>query len=235
MYLCGRKKTPPADLKMKVITMTPNKEDYLKIIFELGGTDHKITNKQIMNSLNISAPSVSEMMSKLLKDDYIIHIPYKGVQLTEKGERQASLLLRKHRLWEVFLVDKLDYPWNEVHDDAEVLEHVTSRELANKLDKFLDFPKTCPHGGVIPSDMGKFPEKNTLSLIEYGQVGAVKIKRVLDDKELLEYLSSLQIKVGQMYTVKEYGPYEGPITLANETEEKQISYKAGLNIFVEEL
>lgn len=215
--------------------MTPNKEDYLKIIFELGGTDHKITNKQIMNSLNVSAPSVSEMMTKLLKDNYIIHVPYKGVQLTEAGEREASMLLRKHRLWEVFLVDKLAFPWDEVHDDAEVLEHVTSRELANKLDKFLGFPKTCPHGGAIPSDSGEFPEKNTESLVEFGQLGKVKIKRVLDDKELLEYLSSEKIEVGQTYTVTKYGKYEGPITLANDSEEKHISYKAGSNIFVEEI
>ena len=215
--------------------MTPNKEDYLKIIFELGGTEHKVTNKQIMNSLQISAPSVSEMMSKLLKDDYIVHVPYKGVQLTEKGEKKASILVRKHRLWEVFLVEKLEFPWNEVHEEAEVLEHVTSRELANKLDKFLDFPKTCPHGGVIPSDMGQFPEKNNLSLLNFGELKDVRIKRVLDDKELLDYLSSLDIKVGQIYTVKEYGIYEGPITLEDNNEEKQISYKAASNIFVEEI
>ena len=215
--------------------MTPNKEDYLKIIFELGGTEHKVTNKQIMNSLQISAPSVSEMMSKLLKDDYIVHVPYKGVQLTEKGEKKASILVRKHRLWEVFLVEKLEFPWNEVHEEAEVLEHVTSRELANKLDKFLDFPKTCPHGGVIPSDMGQFPEKNNLSLLNFGELKDVRIKRVLDDKELLDYLSSLDIKVGQIYTVKEYGIYEGPITLEDNNEKKQISYKAASNIFVEEI
>lgn len=215
--------------------MTPNKEDYLKIIFELGGTEHKVTNKQIMNSLQISAPSVSEMMSKLLKDDYIVHVPYKGVQLTEKGEEKASILVRKHRLWEVFLVEKLEFPWNEVHEEAEVLEHVTSRELANKLDKFLDFPKTCPHGGIIPSDGGQFPEKNNLSLINFGKLKDIRIKRVLDDKELLLYLSSLDIKVGQIYTVKEYGIYEGPITLKHNNEEKQISYKAASNIFVEEI
>lgn len=215
--------------------MTPNKEDYLKIIFELGGTEHKVTNKQIMNSLQISAPSVSEMMTKLLKDDYIVHVPYKGVQLTEKGEKKASILVRKHRLWEVFLVEKLEFPWNEVHEEAEVLEHVTSRELANKLDKFLDYPKTCPHGGVIPSDMGQFPQKNNLSLSNFGELKNIRITRVLDDKELLDYISSLDITVGQTYTVKEYGIYEGPITLEQNNKVKQISYKAASNIFVEEI
>lgn len=215
--------------------MTPNKEDYLKIIFELGGTEHKVTNKQIMNSLQVSAPSVSEMMTKLLKEDYIVHIPYKGVQLTEKGERKASVLVRKHRLWEVFLVEKLAFPWNEVHEEAEVLEHVTSRELADKLEKFLDYPKTCPHGGVIPSNSGQFSEKNNLSLVHFGKLTDIRIKRVLDDKELLDYLSSLDIKVGQIYTVKEYGIYEGPIILGYNNEEKQISYKAASNIYIEEI
>lgn len=215
--------------------MTPNKEDYLKMIFELGGTEHKVTNKQIMNGLQISAPSVSEMMTKLLKEDYIVHVPYKGVQLTKKGEQKASILIRKHRLWEVFLVEKLEFPWNEVHEEAEVLEHVTSRELANRLDKFLDYPKTCPHGGVIPSNMGQFAERNNLRLVQFEKLADIRIKRVLDDKELLDYLSSLDIKVGEVYTVKEYGKYEGPITLVHNNVEKQISYKAAANIFIEEI
>ena len=215
--------------------MTPNKEDYLKIIFELGGTEHKVTNKQIMNGLQISAPSVSEMLTKLLKEDYIVHVPYKGVQLTKKGEQKASILIRKHRLWEVFLVEKLEFPWNEVHEEAEVLEHVTSRELANRLDKFLDYPKTCPHGGVIPSNMGQFAERNNLRLVQFEKLADIRIKRVLDDKELLDYLSSLDIKVGEVYTVKEYGKYEGPITLVHNNVEKQISYKAASNIFIEEI
>lgn len=215
--------------------MTPNKEDYLKIIFELGGSEHKVTNKQIMNSLQISAPSVSEMMTKLLKEDYIVHAPYKGVQLTEKGGKKASILIRKHRLWEVFLVEQLGFPWNEVHEEAEVLEHVTSRELSNKLDKFLDYPKTCPHGGVIPSDIGQFPEKNNLSLIDFGKLTDIRIERVLDDKELLDYLSSLDIKVGQTYKIKEYGSYEGPITLEQNNQAKKISYKAASNIFIAEI
>lgn len=215
--------------------MTPNKEDYLKMIFELGGTEHKVTNKQIMNGLQISAPSVSEMMTKLLKEDYIVHVPYKGVQLTKKGEQKASILIRKHRLWEVFLVEKLEFPWNEVHEEAEVLEHVTSRELANRLDKFLDYPKTCPHGGVIPSNMGQFAERNNLRLVQFEKLADIRIKRVLDDKELLDYLSSLDVKVGEVYTVKEYGKYEGPITLVHNNVEKQISYKAAANIFIEEI
>ncbi len=130
--------------------MTPNREDYLKIILELGGDTTKVNNKQIVSSLAVSPASVSEMISKLVKEQLVEHSPYQGVQLTETGLQKASSLIRKHRLWEVFLVEHLDYSWNEVHDDAEVLEHVTSEQLADHLEDYLNHPMHCPHGGIIP-------------------------------------------------------------------------------------
>ena len=120
--------------------MTPNREDYLKIILELGGDTTKVNNKQIVSSLDVSAASVSEMISKLVKEELVEHSPYQGVQLTASGLQKASSLIRKHRLWEVFLVEHLDYSWNEVHDDAEVLEHVTSEHLADHLENYLNHP-----------------------------------------------------------------------------------------------
>ena len=117
---------------------------------ELGGDQKKINNKQIVSGLDVSAASVSEMISKLLKEGLVEHSPYQGVQLTESGLASASALIRKHRLWEVFLVEHLNYSWNEVHDDAEVLEHVTSGTLADHLEAYLGHPKFCPHGGMIP-------------------------------------------------------------------------------------
>ena len=116
--------------------MTPNREDYLKLILELGGDVQQISNKQIVIGLNISAASVSEMITKLVKEELIDHIPYKGVQLTPKGLSLASSLIRKHRLWEVFLVEHLGYSWNDVHDEAEVLEHITSNTLATRLEQY---------------------------------------------------------------------------------------------------
>ena len=124
--------------------MTPNREDYLKIILELGGDTTKVNNKQIVSSLDVSAASVSEMISKLVKEELVEHSPYQGVQLTASGLQKASSLIRKHRLWEVFLVEHLDYSWNEVHDDAEVLEHVTSEHLADHLENYLNHPEHCP-------------------------------------------------------------------------------------------
>lgn len=122
--------------------MTPNKEDYLKMIYELGGNNKKVSNKQLVTRLMVSAASVSEMVTKLLKEGFVEHVPYQGIQLTQAGLQKASALVRKHRLWEVFLVNYLGYAWNEVHEEAEVLEHVTSIELARRLDKYLISPKS---------------------------------------------------------------------------------------------
>lgn len=215
--------------------MTPNKEDYLKIIFELGGAHTKINNKQIVSGLNVSAASVSEMMSKLLKEGFVEHTPYQGVQLTEAGLLKAGILVRKHRLWEVFLVEHLGYSWNEVHDEAEVLEHVTSTVLSNRLEEYLEFPENCPHGGVIPNRDGKIVEKNLQTLIEKQVNEFVRIQRVLDDRELLDYLVSIDLKIGDECQIIEIGAYEGPITLLNGEKKVQVSHKAAGNIFIQDL
>lgn len=181
--------------------MTPNREDYLKLILELGGDQKKINNKQIVSGLDVSAASVSEMISKLLKEGLVEHSPYQGVQLTETGLASASALIRKHRLWEVFLVEHLHYSWNEVHDDAEVLEHVTSETLASRLEAYLDHPRYCPHGGMIP-EQGELiheGEKNTMSSYPVGT--KIRIARVLDERELLDYLVSIQLNIHEEYEI----------------------------------
>lgn len=215
--------------------MTPNKEDYLKLILELGGDEKMISNKQIVAGLHVSAASVSEMITKLLKEGYVQHSPYQGVQLTESGLANASSLLRKHRLWEVFLVNQLGYSWNEVHEEAEVLEHVTSNELARRLEKYLDFPKTCPHGGIIPAEKQAIHEQKLKTLADYPEGSTIRLTRVLDEKELLDYLVSLDLKLYEEWTITEIGAYEGPITLSNSVRTTHISFKAAGNIFVTEM
>lgn len=215
--------------------MTPNREDYLKLILELGGDQKKINNKQIVSGLDVSAASVSEMISKLLKEGLVEHSPYQGVQLTETGLASASALIRKHRLWEVFLVEHLHYSWNEVHDDAEVLEHVTSETLASRLEAYLDHPRYCPHGGMIP-EQGELiheGEKNTMSSYPAGT--KIRIARVLDERELLDYLVSIQLNIHEEYEIVDAAAYEGPITIKNDTKEIAVSYKAASTIFVDKL
>lgn len=215
--------------------MTPNREDYLKLILELGGDQKKINNKQIVSGLDVSAASVSEMISKLLKEGLVEHSPYQGVQLTETGLASASALIRKHRLWEVFLVEHLHYSWNEVHDDAEVLEHVTSETLASRLEAYLDHPRYCPHGGMIPEQGELIHEgvKNTMSSYPVGT--KIRIARVLDERELLDYLVSIQLNIHEEYEIVDAAAYEGPITIKNDTKEIAVSYKAASTIFVDKL
>lgn len=215
--------------------MTPNREDYLKLILELGGDVEKVSNKKIVAGLAISGASVSEMISKLVKEGLVDHSPYQGVQLTQLGLQKASALVRKHRLWEVFLVDHLAFSWNEVHDDAEVLEHVTSEMLEEKLDSYLKYPKLCPHGGMIPKHGEAIHEKKRKTLIDYPVNTKIEIARVLDEKELLDYLVSLNVSIHDQYTITNIAAYEGPITLKNQDREVAISFKAATTIFVDQL
>ncbi|MGM0156739.1 iron dependent repressor, DNA binding protein [Enterococcus sp. AZ191] len=215
--------------------MTPNREDYLKIILELGGDTTKVNNKQIVSSLAVSPASVSEMISKLVKEQLVEHSPYQGVQLTESGLKKASSLIRKHRLWEVFLVEHLEYSWNEVHDDAEVLEHVTSEQLADHLEDYLNHPKHCPHGGNIPHKDEVVHEERRQTLDSYPVGSTVRIARVLDEKELLDYLVTIDLNIDEEYEIIDIAAYEGPITIQNAQKKISVSFKAASTIFVDKL
>ncbi|HBK4059370.1 TPA: metal-dependent transcriptional regulator [Enterococcus faecium] len=215
--------------------MTPNREDYLKIILELGGDTTKVNNKQIVSSLDVSAASVSEMISKLVKEELVEHSPYQGVQLTASGLQKASSLIRKHRLWEVFLVEHLDYSWNEVHDDAEVLEHVTSEHLADHLENYLNHPEHCPHGGSIPKKEEVVHEERRQTLESYPVGTKVRIARVLDEKELLDYLVTIDLNINEEYEIVDIAAYEGPITIQNDRKKIPVSFKAAITIFVDKI
>ncbi|WP_373180113.1 metal-dependent transcriptional regulator [Enterococcus durans] len=215
--------------------MTPNREDYLKIILELGGDTTKVNNKQIVSSLAVSPASVSEMISKLVKEQLVEHSPYQGVQLTESGLKKASSLIRKHRLWEVFLVEHLEYSWNEVHDDAEVLEHVTSEQLVDHLEDYLNHPKHCPHGGNIPHKDEVVHEERRQTLDSYPVGSTVRIARVLDEKELLDYLVTIDLNIDEEYEIIDVAAYEGPITIQNAQKKISVSFKAASTIFVDKL
>ncbi|AMV61106.1 Mn-dependent transcriptional regulator MntR [Pediococcus damnosus] len=219
--------------------MTPMKEDYLKIIFELGGKSKKISNKQIAMRLNIAAGSVTEMVTKLVEEGLAKHTPYAGISLTEEGIQIAEIMVRKHRMWETFLVEKLNYKLSEVDSDAEVLEHVTSDHLLGSLDKFLGYPTHCPHGGVIPDKEGNYQEDSHTLLADVKEGATVKVDRFIDNHELLNYLDEIDLDIGDRIHVVHHAPFEGPTTvklLDNEspTDERQISYKAAHYVFVQE-
>lgn len=214
--------------------MTPSKEDYLKTIAGLGGETKIVNNKQLVEALHVSAASVTDMNSKLLKEGLITRIPYKGVQVTEKGLRLANQVIRKHRIWEVFLLEKLGYDWKEVHAEADRLEHASSDELIERLYHFLGEPEFDPHGGTIPARDSTTSAAQSTSLIELSPGESFVIKEVKDDQPFLEYLTSKKIQLRAHYTLLSKEAYEGDLTLKNvDGDITAISNKAAFKIYVE--
>ncbi|MEL6389549.1 MAG: metal-dependent transcriptional regulator, partial [Bacteroidota bacterium] len=138
-------------------TTTSTEEDYLKVIYQL--SEHarsQVSTSSVAQHIKTSAASVTDMLKKLSVKGFIHYEPYKGARLSPAGQRLATILVRKHRLWETFLVQKLDFTWDEVHEVAEQLEHIDSDKLVDRLDHFLGYPKYDPHGDPIPNAEGKF-------------------------------------------------------------------------------
>ncbi|ROR23964.1 DtxR family iron (metal) dependent repressor [Mobilisporobacter senegalensis] len=215
--------------------MTPNKEDYLKELYKLGGSNHLVSNKQMAQVLGITPASVTEMLNKLGKEGLLTITPYKGSQLTKEGLKIAFSLLRGHRLWEVFFIRHLGYTWSEAHEDAELLEHISPARLTDRLDRFLNYPAYCPHGSVIPKSDGQMEEVSLISIADLKVGETSQIRQVLEEKDFLDYLQDQGIEIGSQVTVISIGAYEGPFTLSLEEKIIQISYKAACQIFVSEI
>ncbi len=216
--------------------MTPNKEDYIKLIFELEGETKQIPNKIIAEQLAVSAASVSEMLVKLSKDGITTYVPYKGVQLTPKGATLAKNLIKRHCLWEVFLVEHLNYSWSDIHEEAELLEHATSDKLAAALEKYLNYPTICPHGSIIPSENGVPRIQGTETILDLEIGESAEISRVLEEKELLDYMTEIDLGIGRKVKLIAKASYGGPITLAvEEKREVQISLKAIEKIYIKRI
>nr|WP_263314804.1 metal-dependent transcriptional regulator [Mammaliicoccus sp. Marseille-Q6498] len=180
--------------------LTEEQEDYLKAIFGLNGTTDYVSNKNLAQDLNIKPSSVSEMMLRLKKDDYVDIRPYKGVKLTSKGLNHTMNIIKRHRLIERYLIEELEYTWDEVHEEAEVLEHRVSNRFIDKIDKLMGYPKTCPHGGIIPRE-NQIEEIYTTPISEYEVGDEVEIKRVMDYVNLLGYLSSEELLIGDVVKI----------------------------------
>ena len=185
-------------------------ENYLKAIFKISERAQKsASTNAIAKHLKTSAASVTDMLKRLAEKKFINYEKYKGVTLTAEGSKLATQLIRKHRLWEVFLVKKLRFTWDQVHDIAEQLEHIQSKELIMRLDAFLDYPKFDPHGDPIPNADGKFTirSQTPLSEMHKGQVGSlVGVKE--HTSEFLQYLNSQNIKLGTIFSINETMPYD---------------------------
>ena len=209
-------------------------ENYLKAIFSLSNyNDERVSTNAISEEMGTSATSVSDMLKKLLDKGYVKYEKYKGVTLSSKGVKKATNVLRKHRLWETFLVENLEFNWSEVHDIAEELEHIKSNKLINRLEKFLGYPKFDPHGDPIPSENGKFPNTNTISLdkVNIGTNGNV-MGVSIDDKLFLDYLTKLNIQIGSRVHVLNKNDFDQSLTIKINNKTYQISHDVSKNILI---
>lgn len=214
---------------------TLSEENYLKAIFHLESISGKgISTNAIAKKLNTKASSVTDMIKKLAEKELLIYKKYQGVTLTNIGKKVATGIVRKHRLWEVFLVEKLNFSWDEVHDVAEQLEHIKSPKLINELDLFLGFPKMDPHGDPIPDKDGNFQkiEKRLLSSLEVNQFG-ICIGVNDSSSEFLKYLDKHTISLGQQIRVLSKESFDKSITILIQNKEISISHKIANNIYIQ--
>lgn len=193
---------------------TFSEENYLKIIYRLDKQGVKITPTAIAETLNNKAASVIDMLKKLSEKKLLSYEKAKGVKLSPTGKSIAIAVIRKHRLWEVFLSEKLGYEWDQVHDIAEQLEHIHYSDLADRLDKFLGFPKYDPHGDPIPSANGEIASMNRIMLEEAGVGKTYTIVGVKNTSpEFLQYLNKLGIGIGTKIIVVEKISFDNSLSV----------------------
>jgi len=215
--------------------MTISEENYIKVIYHLSMVTPKgVNTNAIAGMLDTKASSVTDMMKKLSDKDLVRYQKYQGVTLTDKGFFSAKMIVRKHRLWEVFLVDKLGFSWDEVHEIAEELEHIKSEQLINKLDAFLGFPAADPHGDPIPDAKGviKKIEKQLLSEVEINApFHCVGVKDSSTD--FLKYLDKQKIALGSLVKVIDREYFDDTLTVEIDGKKLTISNKIANNLYVQ--
>ncbi len=213
---------------------TVSEENYLKSIFHLSGKDNKrVSTNDVAESLTTKASSVTDMIQKLSDKKLIKYEKYKGVLLTPKGRKIAASIVRRHRLWEVFLVDKLNFSWDEIHEIAEELEHVGSEKLIDKLEAFLGYPKKDPHGDPIPDKDGKMDHHKdfTIADLDIGETGViVGVKE--HSSEFLQYLDGVKLILGAKISIKKVFDYDKSVVAQLGNNELMLSERVAKNIYI---
>ena len=217
------------------VALSQAEENYLKAIQKLSDSDiSKISTNDIANMMNIAAPSVSDMLKKLASKKMISYEKYYGVKLTKQGELIAFNLVRKHRLWEVFLTQKLNFAWDEVHDIAEQLEHIKSDELINRLEKYLGNPKYDPHGDPIPDAKGQIQVRKQIQLNDLKKNEKAVIVGVKDTGVVfLQFLDSIQLSLGTKVQMKNIIEFDYSVIIKlGDNRELMLSHLVAQNIYV---
>lgn len=189
-------------------------ENYIKAIWHLQQHDANVTTNELAAELHTKPASVTDMLKRLKEKKLLNYQPYYGVKLNADGKKIALSIIRKHRLWEFFLVEKLKFNWDEVHAIAEELEHVSSIELIKRLDDFLGNPRFDPHGDPIPDGSGKMESINQITLHELKEYNAAIVTGVGDQSSsLLDVLSKKNISIGTKLEIKQRYPFDNSVEI----------------------
>lgn len=213
-----------------------SEENYLKAIYSLQeGEENTVSTNAVADRVDSKASSVTDMLRRLSEKQLVDYVKYRGVQLTDQGTEIALRIIRKHRLWEVFLVEKLHFGWDEVHEIAEQLEHIQSVQLTDKLEEFLGYPKFDPHGDPIPDKTGRIVRRKlvcNLSELTVGQIA--KVVGVNDSSVLfLQYLDKLSIRLGDEIRVTELFEFDHSIQVTHANKQLNLSSTVAGSILVE--
>ena len=217
--------------------VTRSEENYLKTIYHLSKHGSlSVSTNAIANKMDSKASSVTDMIKKLSEKGFVNYIKYRGVNLTKNGHLIATSVIRKHRLWEAFLVNKLNFSWDEVHDVAEQLEHIKSEKLIDELDEFLEFPTHDPHGDPIPDKEGNI---NTLEKVPLSSLEENQKSRLLGVKdssdEFLRYLDKRNIKIGDAIKVLNIEPYDNSIKIEINNREFIVSEHVAEKLYLKSI
>lgn len=211
-----------------------SKENYIKTIYHLQEEDGIVTTNQLAAALQTRAASVTDMLKKLKTQKILLYERYRGFRLTPEGKKVALQIIRKHRLWELFLVQKLNFGWDEVHEIAEELEHISSKKLIDRLDEFLDFPKTDPHGDPIPDSNGRLMMTRQVDLLNLPLNKPAAVSGIGDQSaEMLDLLNHKNIQLGSRLEIKKKFAFDNSMELKVKNHPAiTISEYVAKNIFV---
>lgn len=213
---------------------TAVKEDYLKAMYYLNQSDSQINLTELSKQLGVSKPTANNMVKRLEEDGWVIYQKYKPVELTAEGHKTAALIIRKHRLTEMFLHKVMDFGWEEVHEIAEQIEHIRSEKLFERMNEMLDFPAADPHGSPIPNKQGEISQPAYRPLTEVPAHTTATVCALAESStELLEYLNQLQIQLGTNIKVLKTEPYDQSILISCDAKPPIIiSQKVGKSLLV---
>lgn len=224
-------------VKNKSQMFSQAEENYLKAIYSLEVETKKGVNTNLIaNKLQTKASSVTDMLQKLSDKKLVVYKKYKGAQLSSQGEKTAALIIRKHRLWECFLVNKLGFSWDEIHDIAEQLEHIKSEALIVKLDEFLGQPTIDPHGDPIPDKDGNITKRTQVKLSSLKENDQSVLLRVKDSSDsFLRYLSKKNIAIGNTIKVLSIEPFDRSMKIEMNSVQFSVSESVADNLYLKKL